>query len=204
MPLNHLNSSHPVFNPLFTAKSGIQSWRSAHCMTVPVYSPNYWQHKLWPSSWGDCSCCKSTRMILALPTRIKASSRKERAGQHFRTVASTRTLHGDASMNPPKEAAQPHTMPRHPSSLLSCSQLLTGWKERNLWASWALKEVRGLCLSIGKVEKGGMRGSSLGFPLEQSIRLQWNETGQRPRFAVFTLAKLLAANCGSLSWINEI
>lgn len=40
---------------------------------------------------------------------------------------------------------------------------------------------------------------SMGFPIEQSIRLQQNEMGQRPRMAVFTLAKLLAVNGGSFA-----
>lgn len=102
-------------------------------------------------------------------------------------------------MNLAKAVAQPDTRPRHPSGLLSCSHLVTGWKERIPLSLPSPEGGQRFASALGNVEKGGMRGSSAGFPVEQSIRLRRNETGQRPRSALFTLAKLLAANGGSFA-----
>lgn len=81
-------------------------------------------------------------------------------------------LHGAASMNPPKQQLNPTPCPDTPGASGAAPRWWQGGRRASLWASQALKEVRGLCLCLGKVEEGGMSGSSVGFPLEQSIHLQ--------------------------------
>lgn len=47
----YLNSPHAVFILSFTAKkkkTEIQGWYSAHFLIIPVYTPNYWQHRANP------------------------------------------------------------------------------------------------------------------------------------------------------------
>lgn len=162
---------------------------------------NSWQHRANsdPAPEGIAPILNHPKAggVLALPARMKASSRKERLGQHFPAVAHAQELRGAASMNPNKAAAQAHTMCRQPRGLLSCSHVVAGWEERIPLSPPSPEGGQGFCLCVGEVEKGGMSGSSVGFPSEQSIHLQRNQAGQSPRSAVFTLAKLLAANCGS-------
>lgn len=68
-----------------------------------------------------------------LPTRIRASSREERArstSERQHILRSPQMLRGAASVDSAKAAAQPETKPRHPRGILSCSHAVTRWEKR--------------------------------------------------------------------------
>lgn len=101
-----------------------------------------------------------------------------------------------ASMNAPKAVAQPHTMPRHPSGLLSCSHVVTGWKES---IPLGLPSPEGGQRFVSVHWESGEGRDVWVSPWSNQSAYGKIKQGKDPDLAVFTLAKLLAANCGSLA-----